>query len=210
MCRALLMSVPCAQCRQDAATCCQREPKECGVCCQPACNRGAQCSLKVSRGSRGNVSKETRWIFWWRSAVRMTNTLYPTSRLWKTISGFSGMSYVKVRYGYVRYPIEEEWLRPDTETKTLTETALPWLYRKSKKTCCTRTSTGNVTCRVDRGADSSLRGSGTSTTKQKRVRGSFKPSTQYTPPRRRDPPEDLVGRKLNESLLGGSIRGTTE
>ena len=143
-----------------------------------------------------------------RSTV--TITLYPTSRLWKPISGFSGMSYVKVRYGYVRYPIEKEWLRPDTKTQRLTETALSWLHRKSKKTCCPRTSAGNVTCRVDRGADSSLRESGTSTTKQKRVRGSFKPSTQYAAPRRRDPPEDLVGRKLDESLLGGSSRGTTE
>ena len=81
--------------------------------------------------------------------------------------------------------------KADNETKTVVEAARPWRQPKPTKTSRPRTLVRSDTSAVDSGAASSARVSGTAATKRKRVWVSFKPSTQYARPRRRDPPEDL-------------------
>ena len=117
--------------------------------------------------------------------------MFSTDSAFVTNGGWEGLSYAKVRYRYFRCFIDEYREKADNETKTVAEAAPPWRQPKPTKTSRPRTLVRNDTSAVDSGADSSARVSGTAATKRKRVWVSFKPSTQYARPRRRDPPEDL-------------------
>ena len=117
--------------------------------------------------------------------------MFSTDSAFVTNGGWEGLSYAKVRYRYFRAFIDANREKTDNETKTVVEAVRPWRQPKPTKTSRPRTLVRNDTSAVDSGADSSARVSGTAATKRKRVWVSFKPSTQYARPRRRDPPEDL-------------------